>query len=69
MNDGASRYGTPVHFFSALVDSGFFFFQAKEYLRLMDQFQELGFDKASVKVALVTSHFDEEKTLDILTGT
>ena len=50
----------------AIAHSGF---QAKVYLRLLGQFQELGFEKIKVKEVLVTSNLDEEKALDLLTGT
>ena len=43
--------------------------QAKQYLKLLEQFQELGFEPSKIKDALCSSKLDEEKTLDLLTGT
>ena len=42
-------------------------FQVSVYLKLLAQFQELGFASHQIKSALVTTQLDEEKTLDILT--
>ena len=44
------------------------FFQAKEYVKLLGQFKELGFSDDKIQEALINSNLDENKTLDVLTS-
>ena len=45
-----------------------FFWQAKEYIKLLGQFKELGFSEDKIQEALINSSLDENKTLDVLTS-
>ena len=44
------------------------FLQAKEYVKLLGQFKELGFSDDKIQEALINSNLDENKTLDVLTS-
>ncbi|XP_005106098.1 ubiquitin-associated protein 1 isoform X2 [Aplysia californica] len=42
--------------------------KAENFLKMLDQFEELGFKRESIQEALVTADMDREKALDLLTG-